>query len=706
MPIDVDAFRQLVADTKEDRQKVRDFAARGNALDAEPIEERAADYASRLIAHNLAGPEALQGPTNDIQAIWFMVRGAATRRAVGFVEVSRPGANDRGTGFLISPNLFITNQHVIPDIETAKTTRIVFDNERDENGLPAPQTIFTLAPGRFALFSDQSELDYALIALGPRVFGNATAAELGYCILSDRPDKHAIGMPVNIIEHPSGMPKMVALRNNRLVARTTRTLLYETDTENGSSGSPVYNDLWEVVALHHYGEPFLEKIDDTGKAIPTKVNEGVRISAIYADLSNKLQTLGDTQKTLLATALAYDKAQPDGLVSGHRLTPPQPDAAEKFTTSALDRTMSDDGRALTISVPLEISIRLGGPASTVAVAAPAAAPVKTLAMPSGGAEVLHIDEEYSNRGGYDSKFIAGVEIPLPQPNDTLAKQIAPLKSNQPHASQGILKYEHFSVVLSKTHKMAIFTATNIDGDAYLTVKRETGKVTDAAEGDKWFIDPRTDESNYLGLPFYADWSDYFDRGHLTRRTDPTWGTDEEAERANADTFHLTNCSPQHFRFNESAKYWQGAERFVLENGVLVSDTKPHITVFQGPVFNSKIDMRADKTQIPSSFFKVIVWKGEDGLKSVGLLVDQGPLLSESRKSLGQPKALPSVNVTQWRVPIKTIEQRAGLSFGDVVTAADTIKDKDQPAVGEAIVAVTTADDILPARVRRKTVPTQ
>lgn len=108
-------------------------------------------------------------------------------------------------------------------------------------------------------------------------------------------------------------------------------------------------------------------------------------------------------------------------------------------------------------------------------------------------------------------------------------------------------------------------------------------------------------------------------------------------------------------------------------------------------------MTADGIQIPSSFFKVIVWKGDDGLKAVGLVVDQGPLLSESRKSLGQPKELASVNVTQWRVAIPTIESRTGLSFGDDITRADTIKDKDQPVVGEAIIAVTSKQDLLPAR---------
>jgi len=72
-------------------------------------------------------------------------------------------------------------------------------------------------------------------------------------------NKHVIGMNVNIVQHPNALPKMVALRNNILQYRTDRTLLYETDTDHGSSGAAVFNDSWELVALHHFGEPSLER---------------------------------------------------------------------------------------------------------------------------------------------------------------------------------------------------------------------------------------------------------------------------------------------------------------------------------------------------------------------------------------------------------------------------------------------------------------
>jgi len=536
------------------------------------------------------------------------------------------------------------------------------------------------------------------LAIGQKTFGSAGGEELGFCILSNRSDKHAIGMNINIIQHPSGLPKMIAIRNNILVHRTDRTLLYETDTDHGSSGSPVFNDAWELVALHHYGEPFLERIDEAGKQISKNVNEGVRISAIYNHLEARLPGLSADQQSLLRQALAYDL---DTTVNpaGRTLSPPRPtaDAAEKMLSRETNIMPSTDAQELRFTLPLEISVRIGG--DTQSMASPLASPsLRTTKALRAGAEALHIDQDYGNRKGYNKKFIPGVEILLPAPGDKLEKQVAPLRAGEPAAEKGELKYQNFSLKLHKAKRIAIFSATNIDGETYLAVDRGTGEVTDGAEGDKWFIDPRISESFYLNQSFYGEWSDYFDRGHLTRRTDPTWGTPEEAERANADTFHFTNCSPQHFRFNQTAKFWQGAERYVLENGVLADDSKAHISVFQGPIFNSQIDMWADDVQIPSSFFKVIVWKGKNGLKSVGLVVDQLPLLSEQRKSLGQPKDLPSVNVSHWRVPIASIEKRTSLSFGKAINDADTIQQGTQPDVGEALILIKSFDDLLPKQV--------
>jgi endonuclease G len=350
-----------------------------------------------------------------------------------------------------------------------------------------------------------------------------------------------------------------------------------------------------------------------------------------------------------------------------------------------------------LTIPLEITVRLGG--STVAsessnAAAGLQAPQKTLTR---GAEAVKIDQDYSNRSGYNPDFIAGFKLPLPVMTD--ASQVAPLRAQEPDFEAGELKYEHFSLKVNKSKRIALFTATNIDGATYLSVDRQTGQVkASGAEGETWFKDVRISTSYFLDQTFYSAWSTYFDRGHLTRRSDPTWGNKQSAERANADTFHFTNCSPQHFRFNQTTKYWQGVEQYILEQGVLkTSNPDQHLCVFQGPIFDDNIDLWADDVQIPSSFWKIVVWKGEKALKAVGMVVDQLALLSEPRKSLGTPQPSSSVDVSHWRVLIEQIEKRTGLDFGKVIRKADTIASAKQPVVGaeaKALIPIRSLSDIV------------
>ena len=706
-------FRTLVEETRNARAEVRAKVEHKQWRLVEPDRDRFSAYVARRTRATVArGAEAVQGDTIDFQPAWFLPDGAQVRRAVAYVEVTAGARSTRGSGFLISPSLFMTNQHVLTDENAARGAQIVFDREIGEGGRPRATTAFLLDPDRFALFSAEEELDYVIVAVGERISGSSNIVDLGFCCLSDRGDKHVLGMAVNIIQHPQGLPKMIAVRNNILQARTDRTLLYETDTDHGSSGAPVFNDDWEVVALHHYGEPFLERTDESGKALPANVNEGVRISAIYQDLTRKLGALHEPAQELLRQALAYDKlvpaaggarvlgaphasregAAPEAAVPEAAVPEASGPSSPSNSTSGNPSAMNQNDQEFRLTIPVEVTVRIGslgvsGAQADVLAFAGASKPLLR------AAEKLQVDDDYSNRTGYDPDFIAGVHLPLPQADAKLARQIAALRAGEPDAAEGELKYEHFSLKINKSKRVAIFTATNIDGTTYLEVDRTTGQVSRGAEGESWFVDPRVSESFTLGQDFYTGWSTYFDRGHLTRRTDPTWGSAQEAERANADTFHFTNCSPQHFRFNQSAKFWQGIERYVLENGVLDADPRRRISVFQGPIYNDTIDRWADDVQIPSSFFKIVVWKGQEGVKAVAMVVDQLALLDEARKSLGSPKDLTTVDVQHWRVAVDTIERRTGLSFPQAVRDADTFGQAAQRRVGEAAVPISAWTDI-------------
>ena len=58
---------------------------------------------------------------------------------------------------------------------------------------------------------------------------------------------------VNIIQHPGGLPKQIAIYHNIVVFADLGRVQYLTDTMPGSSGSPVFNNEWQVVAMHHSG---------------------------------------------------------------------------------------------------------------------------------------------------------------------------------------------------------------------------------------------------------------------------------------------------------------------------------------------------------------------------------------------------------------------------------------------------------------------
>ena len=99
------------------------------------------------------------------------------------------------------------------------TAELVFDDEINGAGQPVAPTVFVLDPDRLAVFSPEAELDYAIVAVGHRVQGAGALADFGYVPLSDAKDKHRKGMAVNIIQHPRGRKKTIAIRNNFLLDR-------------------------------------------------------------------------------------------------------------------------------------------------------------------------------------------------------------------------------------------------------------------------------------------------------------------------------------------------------------------------------------------------------------------------------------------------------------------------------------------------------
>ena len=173
---------------------------------------------------------------NNLKQIAWLQRGL--RVADGVCRIL--AASEYGSGFLIAPDLVMTNHHVIPSQMVAAATVIEFNYQLNFDREEKATHRYRLDSSRF---HTSSALDYTIVGI---------AAE------PDKPDPdrweevtlnpHAdpvAGEHVSNIQHPNGGPKQIVLTANQVVSTWEHRLHYTTDTMPGSSGSPVFNDSWK-----------------------------------------------------------------------------------------------------------------------------------------------------------------------------------------------------------------------------------------------------------------------------------------------------------------------------------------------------------------------------------------------------------------------------------------------------------------------------
>ena len=231
----------------------------------------------------------------------------------------------------------MTNNHVIPNEAFARKVEMQFNYQFDYRG--NPQTVDTYSPDPDDIFYTNASLDFTLVRLNPHcrwIFMDIpsrnpeylrTARDIeeelyepemeytpspigrrirrrprricispgktwGYLQFLDSvtyagPQGDQLGQHVNIIQHPQGRRKEVSLQRNNITNIYPKRIRYTTDTEPGSSGSPVFNNEWDLIAIHHAG----------GDKVGNKWinNEGMRMDKIVADLRSHYaeSTTGD-----------------------------------------------------------------------------------------------------------------------------------------------------------------------------------------------------------------------------------------------------------------------------------------------------------------------------------------------------------------------------------------------------------------------------
>lgn len=599
-----------------------------------------------------------------------------------------------GTGFMIAPGLMMTNHHVF---ETARDTSgcgLQFGYESMGSGATAGE-IFDFDADTFFL-ADEA-LDYAIVAVRPRSISQTDLAKWGHHKLIDQTGKVLKGHAVTIIQHPGGGTKKFARINNEVVDILEDHLHYLADTEPGSSGSPAFNTEFEVVALHHSGVPAMDgdvvlnrdnkpwRRHQGDDAIQWIANEGVRISRILNHLANA--RFDTDEKSALrdsVTGVATDFLDAELLdpTDGNPIQPVAsqvPDMGTRIAPHKSHQPAMQSGTQTghpVINVAGDAGVYFGpvyqhAPDSGTRNKAPAAIE----SAPSVFEKKLKRDADYGRRRGYDENFLHGFDVPLPTVSDDRMDELI----TDRYGNARILDYHHFSLVMNKDWMLQMWSAVNVDYSPevrYSLTRAELGR-------DEWIEDPRIPGSLQIDDPELYKPAKKFDRGHVVRRDDNAWGqTQEEMEYANSDTFHWTNCTPQHEHFNRAIGPYKGIwgklEQHVTRQSRSVGN---RLTIFSGPVLDENRaiphDFGGGTFNVPYDYWKVIIVaersrrRRTPKLKAYGFLLEQKTTIDRrGLERLRPDKRFEIGAFEEQHRSLSQITDLTGVVFPDIAHGAD------------------------------------
>jgi endonuclease G, mitochondrial len=563
--------------------------------------------------------------------------------AVGRIDLTNAPLDWVGTGWLVAENIIVTNRHVAQEFVQRKGNGVVFRMGLTDQMSAYVDFLQEIENPTKLIFNLVKPL-YIEEATGPDVAffeiemiaGDAKLAkpiELATCFFETE-NVATIGYPAydSRIPEPDLMERIYGKVYNKkrlapgCVTRVEETRLWHNCTTLGGNSGSVVFDLTNGQALGlHFSGSFLA------------TNYAVR-----ADVVKRL--LADVQSGR-ATRRPEARASPQAPAASVKLGRPSPVVSGRRGSASL-------------MIPLTVSISVGIDATRAVEPAH-----HRTAGPTDGstadfiAETEAVAADYRDRGGYKPDFLGKrFVVDLPK----VARDIGDVLDFELDGTRATeLKYEHFSVIMSRSHRMCFISACNIDGNQ----SRKSARVA-----CKW--DPRIPKHQQIMKECYGS-PPKFSRGHMTRREDPGWGTPIIAKRGNEDSMHVTNVAPQMQAFN--APIWLALEDYALQHA---REDEMKISVFTGPYF-TKSDPEMYGVHIPLAFWKIIVFiHNETGkLCATGYQMNQEQSLEPEIEFVFGAFTSPQLGIAS-QVPIRSIESKSGTDFGKLAAVDPLASDEE------------------------------
>jgi endonuclease G len=585
--------------------------------------------------------------------------------AVGRIELKGGRLDWVGTGWLVAENIVVTNRHVANEFAMRKGEGFTFRMGHDGE--------ITAAVDFIQEIENPSTLVFKLVK--PLHIEESPGPDLAFFEVEVRSGNTSLPKPIDLAAKP-------------------------VETENVATiGYPAYDsripepDLMEQIYGRVYNKKRLApggvtRVEET-RILHNCTTLGGNSGSVVFDLDNGNAVGLHFSGSFLATNYAVRSDVVAKLLARVRSGRTRPEApSRKPAPSSAPRTVlsgraapANSGNSVTVTIPLTVTVSLGSPEPQTR------APRRDRATtPPPADDDANIAEEaavadYRDRKGYQREFLGtrklAVDLPTVERDADDVLEIEAEGGGGGGGKSGVeLRYEHFSVVMSRSRRMCFLSAVNIDGNLAKKTKRAN-----------WRWDPRLPKEQQIMNECYGP-PPRFSRGHMTRREDPAWGDAKTAKRGNEDSMHVTNATPQMQAFN--SPIWLALEDYALDHA---KEDAMKISVFTGPYFHED-DPTMYGVQIPLAFWKIIAFVHDETGKlcATGYEMNQEQSLQPEEEFVFGQFVSPQLSIAT-QVPILSIQERSGINFGNLVDVDPLAGDEESVESGGIRAPLTALEQI-------------